>query len=268
MLHENPLMTNIDVNHWRNMQQLILESSKPKRRIIVIHENGEIMKFIHSQRVEIAKNVDFINNPKQVAEKIYKDNADVTDFVMVLNRKSVESFFGEIQDTWTAAEDLDVYVHRMFASLDNYPDGVVTYPGDARTNLGLQWRLGSNYEAVEDAVSTFVVPESTVFFGVFEGNSLWGSLVLGFDAEKKINIITTADPSELKLTGDWKQQGGELVDWVNKKFPACSLGIFTDLEDAKQILKSKEKLTSLLSAKQRGKLLVDPVPQALAQVLG
>jgi len=268
MLHENPLMTDIDVNHWRNMQQLILESSKPKRRIIVIHENGEIMKFIHSQRLEIAKNVDFVDNPKQVAEKIFKDNADVTDFVMVLNRKSVEKFFAGIQDSWTAAEDLDAYVHRMFASLEDYPDGIATYPGEAGTNLGLQWRLGTNYEAVEDAVSTFVVPDSTVFFGVFEGNTLWGSLVLGFDTDKKINIITTADPSELKLVGDWKQQAAELVNWINKKFPKCSIGIFTDLEDAKQILKSKEKLTSLLNAKQRGKMLVEPMPQALEQLLG
>jgi hypothetical protein len=45
MLHANPLMA--DIGHWRNLQSLLLESAKEKRRTVVIHENGEILKFAH-----------------------------------------------------------------------------------------------------------------------------------------------------------------------------------------------------------------------------
>ncbi|NPV87326.1 MAG: hypothetical protein HPY45_15110 [Anaerolineae bacterium] len=268
MLHENPLMADIDVDHWRNMQQLLLESSKTKRRIIIIHEQGEILKFIHSQRLEIVKRVERVDDPQKTAEKVYKDNAAITDFVMVLERKSVERYFAKVQDSWTAAEDLDVYVHRMFAMLDEYPDGIVTYPGRARVNLGLQWRVGAKYESVQEAVRRFVPPQSTVFFGIFEGNRLWASLLLGFDAERKIDIITTADPSELSLTGDWQEQSKQLVEWVNKKYPRCAIGVFTSLEDAKRILKDEEKMKRIAEARQRGGLLIDPLPAVLSEALG
>ncbi len=46
MLHENPQMLDIDVDHWRNLQDLFLESAKEKRRIIVIHEAGEVLKLV------------------------------------------------------------------------------------------------------------------------------------------------------------------------------------------------------------------------------
>jgi hypothetical protein len=249
------------------MQQLVLESSKPKRRIIVIHDQGEILKFIHSDRLSIVKSVDRVENAQQVAEKVYKDNSAITDFVVVLERKSVEIYFAKVQDSWKVTEDLDVYVHRMFASLDDYPEGIATYPGTARSNLGLQWRLGSSYETVIESVQKYVPADSTVFFGVFKGDTLWASLVLGFDADKKINNITTADPTELSLTGDWKAQSSELVSWVNKKFPKCSIGIFTNLEDARKILKSQAKIVSILDISKKGNLLIEPVPAILKGIL-
>jgi len=263
MLHENPLMTNIDVDNWRNLQQLVLESSREKRRIIVIHERGEIIKFVHSQKNEITKSVDRVNDAAKVAEQIYNDNFANTDFVLVIDRRSVEDFFAKVQNSWKADEDLDVYVHRMFASLDDYPEGIVTFPGSARNNLGLQWRLGAKYEDIDEAIKRFIPAESSLIFGIFDDNVLWASLVLGFNADKKINNITTADPSELDQSGNWKVQSKRMIEWVNKKYPKCSVGIFTTLKEARQILKSDDKLKLILQFKKEGKLLVEPIPEVL-----
>src|SRR5579862_3639364 len=98
MLHENPLMADIDVDHWRNLQELILESAKEKRRIILIHENGTLLKFVHSERLNIVCNVDCVTQPHEVAEKVYRANADKADFVVVLERRAVERFFKQVQD--------------------------------------------------------------------------------------------------------------------------------------------------------------------------
>jgi hypothetical protein len=146
MLHENPLMVDANVDHWRNLQALILQSAKGKRRIIVIHEDGEILKFVHSKKAQIVKPVDRIDDPNTAAKAIYDANPGACDFVAVFERRGFDRYVGAFQDTWRADEDLDVYVQRTYAMMDQYPAAIVTYPGPARDTLGLQWRLGATYE--------------------------------------------------------------------------------------------------------------------------
>ena len=158
MLHAYPWMADIDVNHWRNMQSLLLESAKEKLRIILIHENGELLKFVHSQKAEIVRKVDRVEDPHAVAEQVYQDNPGQADFVVVFERRAVDRYFAQFQDTWRADEDLDAFVHRQFALMDEYPDGIVTYPGPARTQLGLQWRVGASYEHGSTPSTTKSIP--------------------------------------------------------------------------------------------------------------
>jgi hypothetical protein len=267
MLHESPWMVEIDVDHWRNMQGLLLDSAKAKRRIILIHENGEIQKFVHTQRAEIVRNVTRVDQPAQVAEEVYRANADSTDFVMVLERDSVDRYFGEIQDAWKATEDLDEYVHNMYAKLADYPEGIATYPGSPGVNLGLQWRVGASFDAVRAGVQRFVTPETTVVFGVFVEDTLWASLVLEFDADRRITVVTTADTMVLSGSGGWKAAAKELVDWAEQKYVPCSLGLFMDRTSAREFLASRDKLGTLQAIANRGKLLIDPLPAALTQVM-
>jgi hypothetical protein len=268
MLHENPRMSDIDVDHWRNLQDLVLDSAKEKRRIILIHENGDLLKFVHSTRAEIVRNITRITDPFRDAENVYWANQEKADFVMVLERRAVGRFFSHVQDSWKSDEDLDEYVYRMFATLDEYPEGIVTYPGPARARLGLQWRIGASYDEIKIAVQRFVPPNTTVVFGVFVKNALWTSLVLGFDADKRIALITTADPSEITEKATWKNTTRELVAWVNRKHSPCSLGLFTDLDSAKALLSTENKLALLPKLAGKGKLISDPLPKSLAQLLG
>jgi len=85
--------------------------------------------------------------------------------------------------------------------MNEYPDGIVTYPGSARSTLGLQWNVGASYDEITDAVGRFVPPDSTVVCGIVEGNAPWATLVLGFDADKRATVITTVDPSALTAGG-------------------------------------------------------------------
>ncbi len=267
MLHAYVQMADIDVDHWRNLQALLLESAKEKRRIILIHENGELLKFVHSQRAGIVRNVERVDHPQEVAEKVYRANADKADFVVVFERRAFDRYFGQAQDTWKADEDLDEYVHRMYATLDEYPEGIVTYPGPARTMLGLQWRLGASYEDIKVAVARFVVPNSSVVFGVFANNALWASLILGFDVDRRVALITTADPSELTVSGASEASAKELVEWVSQKYAPCCLGLFMDIDDARTLLASQNKLATLRDISRKGKLIADPLPEPLVRSL-
>ncbi|NMC79577.1 MAG: hypothetical protein GYA59_09475 [Chloroflexi bacterium] len=267
MLYEKPLMEDIDVDHWRNMQSLLLESAKGKRRIIAIHENGKIVKFVHSDRVEIQKVTDRVDNPAVFARQVYEANPGKADFVMVLERHAVDQYFAEVQDSWKAEEDLDEYVHRMFARLDDYPDGIVTYPQKARETLGLQWRFGAAYEDVKAVVENLLPVESSLILGIFNNGKLWGTLVLVIDENKRIADITTADPTELTGPSSWEDASKELVQWVNRKFLPCSLGLFTDLEGARTFIAEKDKLGALRKLRGERRLLVEPAPEVLKKML-
>lgn len=267
MLHENPAMIDIDVNHWRNLQALLLESAKEKKRIIVIHDNGEILKFVHSRRAEIVRAVDRVDDPHAVAERVHRDNADLVDFVAVFERDAFDRYFGQLQDTWRADEDLDAFVQRTYAMMDDYPEGIVTYPGPARATLGLQWRLGVSYDQLTSAVERFVAPQSTIVLGILDGPAVWATLVLGFDADRRVHLITSVDVSELEagLEGEGLVQA--IVAWVNRKFEPCSLVLFTDLDGARKFVTSANKAEALRALASEGRLQTGPMPDAVAQAL-
>jgi hypothetical protein len=265
MLHAYPWMADIDVNHWRNLQSLLLDSAKGKRRIIVIHENGEILKFVHSKREEINRTVDRVDNPQEAARKIYQDNEGKADFVVVFERNAVDRYTGQFQDTWRADEDLDEFVRRQYTMMDEFADGIVTYPNPARETLGMQWRVGASYDQVQAAVNQFVEPETTAVFGIFESDALWATLVLHFDGDRKINVITTVDPSQLSLQGDREAIAKEIVNWVNGRYPTCSIGLFTDLEGARNFITSPDKATTLRELQEQGNLIADPFPGSLTR---
>lgn len=267
MLSASPSMLDIDVNHWRNLHTLILESASARPRIVLIHEDGELLKFVHSQGAEIAGNVERVGDPREVAEQVYNANAANADFAVVFERRAVDRYFARVQDTWSADEDVDEYVHRMYAMLDEYPEGIVTYPGPASTTLGLQWRVGASYEEVKSAVETFVPPETTVVFGIFEGDELWSSLVLGFGADKRIEAVTTADPSELTTDGGFEATCRDVVAWVNREYPPCSLGLFTDTDGARVLLESRDKPAAMRELTGEGRLIADPLPEQLSRSL-
>lgn len=262
MLHENPLMADIDVNHWRNLQSLLLESGKAKRRIIVIHEQGEIQKFIHSMRAPIAKPVDRIADPTADAETIYRANSDI-DFVAVFERRQFDAYFGEFQGTWRADEDLDTYVRRTYALMDKYPEGIVTYPGPARDTLGLQWRIGSDYDAVAGAVKAFVAPDSSVILGVVENDALWATLVLHFDSDLKADVVSTVDVSALTQAGDRAANVREAVEWVDRTYGTTSVALFTDVAGATAFVATQDKLAVVADLTARGALIVERAPDEL-----
>ncbi|HEY9663023.1 MAG TPA: hypothetical protein V6C65_31650 [Allocoleopsis sp.] len=265
MLHAYPLMADIDVNHWRNLQSLLLESAKGKRRIILIHENGELLKFVHSRREEINRTVDRVDNPHEVAKKVYHDNEGKADFVVVFERNAVDRYTAKFQDTWKVNEDLDEFVHRQYTMIDEFADGIVTYPRPARETLGLQWRVGASYDEIKAAVNQLVQPDSTVVFGIFENDALWATLVLHFDADRRVNVITTVDPSELTAKQGRDAIAKEVVAWVNRKYPHCSIGLFTDLDSARNLISSRDKAATLRNLAEQGKLIADPFPGSLTR---
>lgn len=234
-------MADLDVDQWRNAQNLILTSAKEAKRLIVLLEKGEVVKCRHTTGRPVTAAPSRVEDLPGTAKALYEANADDTDFVLVMERDAADEYFAGFQNAWQADEDLDAYVRRTYASLDDYADAIVTHPGPARETLGLQWRVGASYRDIEDAVRAMVDPESTVVFAVHDGEKLWTSLILVFDADLKIVSIGTADPSLLDIDGSRADVVDRLVRFADAREGNVGLVVDTTLEAAKQFLAAPDK---------------------------
>ncbi|GAA1646433.1 hypothetical protein GCM10009744_41880 [Kribbella alba] len=271
MLHENVLMADIDVDQWRNAQNLLLRSAKASRRLVVIHDNGMVVKFRHTAGTEVSGRVDVVADPHVLARELYDANQHLVDFVVVMERTAVDRYFATVQDGWTIDADLDAYVRETYATLDAFADGIVTHPGPARSRLGLQWKLGATYDEIHAAVSAYVIPGSTAILGVEADGKLWTSLLLDFDHDLRITSITTADPSIVDIRGTIPRLAENLAAWAEGTGKTVSLALVLRQETARNVLAAAgpEKLTILFTALAAGNAsasrgnLRQPVPTRL-----
>lgn len=228
MLHQDVLMADIDVDQWRNAQALLLRSAKSCRRLVVIHEGGRVVKFRHTQGMPVHGRVTRVDEPHRLARALYDANRDTVDFVVVMERDAVDTYFAHVQDSWDIEEDLDVFVRRTYAALDSYADGIVTHPGPARDTLGLQWRTGASHAQLAAAVDAYITPNSTAILGVERAGELWASLILDFDDAQRVASVTTADPSSVDVRGAHGELADRLAAWVEGSGKDVSLVLVAD----------------------------------------
>lgn len=252
MLHQDVLMADIDVDQWRNSQALVLRSAKAARRLVVIHDHGRVVKFRHTSGQAVVGKVDVVEDPHALARSLYETNADLVDFVVVMERDAVDTYFAQIQDAWDIEADLDAFVQQTYAALDGFPDGIVTYPGTARDTLGLQWRIGASLPEVEEAVRRTVAPGTTAILGAHDGTDLWASLLLDFDADWQITSITTADPSRVDIAGARDEVLRRLVAWQRGEGKTVSLGLLLDRDAAEEFLATPAAEKGALLARLAG----------------
>lgn len=267
MLHKNVAMADIDVAQWRNAQELLLDSAKERRRIVALHDAGTVRKVAHSHGLPVAAAPERADDPEATAKTLYEANSDDVDFVAVFERAAFDAYFAQVQGSWDVDEELDGFVQRTYALLDDYPTGMVTYPTPARSTLGLQWRIGASRDQVIAAAKAFVEPRTTAVLGVFDGGALWASLVLTFDEAWSVTSVTTADPSEATLTGDRATVTSAVLEWAQAKHGPVSLGVFADRTAAEALLARTDKLTALRDAVQAGSVVVTPSPTGLQAAL-
>ena len=229
MLHGDVLMADIDVDQWRNAQNLVLRSAKEAKRLIVMLEKGEVVKCVHTTGQPVIGAPQRVDDLSEAARSLYEANAAGTDFVLILERDAADEYFSAFQNAWTADEDLDVFVHRTY------------YPQPARETLGLQWRLGATYEQVETAIKAMVEPNSTVVLAVHHDQSLWASLILTFDADLKIVSIGTADPSLVDIHGTRAEVVERLVTFAEGREGKVGLVVDATLDAAREFLAASDK---------------------------
>ncbi len=261
MLDPYVTMLDIDVDQWRNAQSLLLRSARALRRVILLHDQGRVVKCRDTSGATVSGAPTVVTDPTETARSLYQANPGV-DFVAVMDRDSVDSFFARAQDMWTMDQDLDDYVTGCYRLLDEPGCGIVTYPGRASGNLGLQWRLGVSHEAVEAGLAAVASPGGTVVLGVEAEDCLWSSLILDIGDGGKIVAVTTADPSLVDIHGDRRRLADRLVEWQRGRGKRVDFALVFALEAVRAFLAGgMEDKARLWSAGLADGSIVDASPR-------
>ncbi|WP_182049567.1 hypothetical protein [Changpingibacter yushuensis] len=211
-------MEDIDKDQWAHAQDLLLESSKEKTRIIVLHDNGVIRKIERTDAKTIVNAPSLISDANAQARTLYEANRDGLDFVAIFERHAFDEYFSRMQDSWLADEPLDSFVSRQYKLLDEYPETMVTYPGPAKHQMGLQFRLGVGRNEAIVLINKWVAPNTSVLLGIYDQGALWASIVLSFDETLNISVLTTVDAERVDIVGDMTSVATNAMDWLTSTY--------------------------------------------------
>ncbi len=258
MIDENLVMLDMDPRQFRRLYDLAVPLKKP-RRIIVLHDSGQVVKAYdteHGLRPDLRAP---IGEPEKRAREIFDSEPGVFE-VLLLERAAMREYFAALQATYTAAESADEYYDRCFRARGNYPGRIVKYPPHFP---GLQY-LGIDWDDVRAFVQQYIPSDSWLLFAAFEGDRIWMSWIIGLSGGQVVRVASSDAITELdaSLSG-WRTRYRELVDACNARLGPVSVGLFMDRDTFAQLIGAKNKGGAFLRAVGEGRIIADPVPEAL-----
>jgi hypothetical protein len=256
MLSKDVLMEDIDIDQWRNAQNLLLESAKEKRRIIILHDQGIIRKCEHTEGCPVSGAPDRIVDAQAQAKQLYEDNRDSVDFVAIFERHAFDEYFSRVQGSWIVDEPLDSFVQRTYALLDCYANQLVTYPGPARTRLGLQYRLGVTRNEAAVLADRWLKPESSLLLGVYEENRLWASLVMTFDGQMNVTELTTVDAERVDIHGAMEEVVARCLQWTAEHHQPEAVALVWTRQAFEQFRQASDKESAVRHALLSGEAVL------------
>lgn len=252
MISPHVRMLDLNPHQWRRLYDLF--AVQPARRLVLVHENGRVLKAFDTEG-GLRPDLKALRVGDPVAVAAHLHRSERVEQVLVLERTALDRFFSNVHALYDPDDDGDRYFQRVRLALDADPQ-LMCYPPEPS---GL-YLAGIPYDTWCQLLGR--VPDGhTLVLGVFDGGSIWASLVVGI-LKGKVDLITTSDavlPAEARI-GQWRQGARLLLDRVASQIGPPFLGLFCERTAFLELVASEDKAARLTAMETEGRVLVAPRP--------
>ena len=254
-ISETFIFTDVDSTQYRNLLST-LPLFKAERGILTLlysESGGKIINALHSRYGWWSDVTLQFTTPDDTARRLKeKENVDA---VILLEERLAGFLLAKLQAQYTSEMDIINYLGKAQEALQEM--------------LG-RWFHVEPLEFWNQNVLTLIhraqillnaLPNGLSLLAVFSGDELWASLIAQKTGGKLTRISTIEVPEIQRLRiSDWRTDYHQLLEQVQQRYGKPSLGLFTDSETFKFLLRSKRPRDFLRQARREEQIILNPAP--------
>ena len=278
MLDENIQVIDIDARQWVNLFALLTGSffrtekkreTKPGSRLLIVHEQGKVIKALDSRRGIITRELEEIS-PQDLNHLAKELGANL---IIALERGALRKLVSRAEGGLNLSLD---YVAQLLEYYQSFRElvlegKILLYPRIPLRELKYQGLLNLLKIAVpEEKVIILVVfdPEAEDLSGL----PIFTSLILRIRKGHQLDLLTTTEAlgdERLKKIQDWRKDYHKIIRLAEEKFGSVFLGIFTCTGALRELAERprKEWSKSLTEFLRQDKIIINPYPLRLKMLL-
>ncbi|MHA2406335.1 MAG: hypothetical protein ACXACH_06250 [Candidatus Hermodarchaeia archaeon] len=261
-LNENYEFVSFDTSHWFNLFSILPQFTGDRGILFLLYQGSEILQAYHSLQGSRPDLTGPFSSPPVVIQQM-QQREDV-DAVFMVEQGLVVYLIAKMQAAFTPEIDIIQYLELAQTSLEEeFERRFHVWPKEF-WNKGL-FNLFKRTRALLDELPSDYI----CILAVFEENTIWASLIIqGVDGQVR-RITTTKALEPLGITiSDWQTDYSKLLEVVAQKMGTPTLGVFTDDETLRFLMRSEAPLKFIQQARRTKQIIVEPIPSRIRNRLG
>lgn len=261
-LNENYELFAFDTSHWFNLFSTLPQFTGDRGILFLLYHGSEISHAHHSLQGSRPDLTGPFSTPPITVQQM-QQREDV-DAVFMVEQGLVVYLIAKMQAAFTPEMDILQYLELAQVSMEEeFGRRFHVWPKEF-WNKGL-FNLFQRTRALLDELP----PDYICILTVFEENTIWASLIIqGSDGQIR-RITTTKALEPLGITiSDWQTDYSKLLNVVAQKMGTPTLGVFTDDETLRFLMRSETPLNFIQQARRTNQIIIEPIPGRIRSRLG
>ena len=253
-LGEDYEFSNVDTSHWFNLFSTLPQFVSKRGILFVLYHDSEIIHAFHSLQGARPDLTGPISTPGIAVQQMHQ-REDV-DAVFMVEQGLIVYLMAKMQAAFNPEMDIFQYLKLAQSAMDEeFGRRFYVWPKEF-WNRGL-FSLFNRIQSILDELP----PDYVCILTVFEENTIWASLIIQ-GADGQIQRITTTKALEpLGFTiEEWQSDYGKILEVVAKRIGSPTLGLFTDDETLRFLMRSETPLEFIKQARRTSQIIIDPAP--------
>jgi hypothetical protein len=225
--------------------------------LFLLYHEAEIIHAFHSLQGSRPDLTGPFSTPSILVQQM-QQREDV-DAVFMIEQGLVVYLIAKMQGAFTPEMDIFQYLELAQSSLeDEFGRRFYVWPQEF-WNKGLFKLFERIYSVLDELPSNYLC-----VLTIFEENTIWASLIIeGVDGQiRRITSTQALEPVNITIT-DWQTDYTKLLEVVAEKIGPPTLGLFTDDETLRFLLRSETPLEFIRQVRRTNQIILDPVPNRI-----